>query len=68
MARIPREFTKVEPGVYKYKGYHIRKEGVTTQDGTMVATYIATDAEGKVVDTKKSAQAIFESLAGKQDK
>ena len=38
MARIPREFTKVEPGVYKYKGYHIRKEGVTTPDGTMVAT------------------------------
>jgi hypothetical protein len=62
MARIPREFQKLEPGFYVYGSYRVKKIGVTKQDGSTVASYVATDEAGQEVAERKSAQELFELL------
>jgi len=63
MARIPRAFQKLEPGHYRFGRYLIRKDGVTRQDGSVVATYVATDERGIEIIAERSAQAMFTRLA-----
>ena len=62
MARIPRQFQKIEAGLYFFDGYTIKKEGVTKQDGTIVAQYYAFDRDGVMVAVRESAKKIFEHL------
>lgn len=57
MARIPREFERLEAGVYRFAGYLIRKEGVTSQNGETFATYVITDMDDVVGSFPTAGQA-----------
>lgn len=59
MARIPKEFSKQEAGVYSYAGYTIRKDGITSQDGTVVATYIVSDMDVEIGSRSSAREALL---------
>jgi hypothetical protein len=62
MARIPREFIKVDAGLYRYGSFSIRKDGVTKQDGSIQAVYTASDELGCVIGWRNTTKEILELI------